>query len=84
MYIPTYNKKQNTLPPIQLSFSSNHNTIHQVYRVVDATPISLESNRHCTGVFLDILLDICFDIVWHEGIQFKLPKCLIPAVFSIN
>ncbi|VVC38956.1 Endonuclease/exonuclease/phosphatase,Reverse transcriptase domain [Cinara cedri] len=71
----------NVLSHSQFGFRCKHNTIHQVHRVVDVISSSLEKKQYCTCVFLDI--SQAFDRVWHQGLLFKLRKCLPSALFLL-
>jgi len=48
---------------------------------VDAISSSLEKKQYCTCAFLDI--SQAFDRVWHQGLLFKLRKCLPSALFLL-
>lgn len=72
---------KNVLPHSQFGFRCKHSTIHQAHRVVDAISSSLEKKQYCTCVFLDI--SQAFDRVWHQGLLFKLRKCLPSALFLL-
>lgn len=54
---------------------------HQVHRVVDTISTSLENKCYCTCAFLDIAQ--AFDVVWHEGLLFKLRKFLPTTPFLL-
>lgn len=71
----------NGLPHSQFGFRCKHSTIHQVHRVVDATSSSLEKELYCSSVFLGI--SQAFDRVWHQGLLFKLRKCLPSALYLL-
>jgi len=54
----------------QFGFQNNHSTIQQCHRVVNKTKESIEGNKICTSVFLDI--QQAFDKVYHRGLLYKL------------
>jgi len=58
------------LPTHQFGFRNNHCTIQQCHRVVNKIKESIEGEKMCTSVFLDIQQD--FDKVWHRGLLYKL------------
>jgi hypothetical protein len=60
--IPTI---ESNTPNNQFGFRTNHNTIHQIHRLVDKISFSLEKKQICTAAFLDMAQ--AFDKVWHQG-----------------
>jgi len=66
--------RENIIPDHQFGFREQHSTIEQVHRIVKKISNDLEEKRYCSAAFLDI--SQAFDKVWHEGLKFKLKKCL--------
>ncbi|KAL4132271.1 hypothetical protein QTP88_009460 [Uroleucon formosanum] len=58
-----------------------HYTRLPSHKVVDAISSSLEKKQYCTSTFLD--LSQAFDRVWHQGLLYKLRKCLPSALFLL-
>ena len=54
----------------QFGFRKKHDTMEQVYRVVDVINTAFEEKKYCTAVFLDI--SQAFDRVWQDGLLYKL------------
>ncbi|KAL4119440.1 hypothetical protein QTP88_012249 [Uroleucon formosanum] len=71
----------NILPNTQFGFRNSHRTIHQLYRVVYVISTSLEKKLYCSCIFLDVAQ--AFDRVWHEGLQYKLKKCLPSPLYLL-
>lgn len=64
--------KPNTLPSFQFGFQAKRATFHQLHRVMDHISTSLEINKYCSGLFLNVAQ--AFDTIWHDGLSFKLKK----------
>jgi len=79
--ISPYIITNNILPPSQFGFRTNHSTIHQTHRLVDAISTTLERKQYCTCAFLDI--SQAFDRVWHDGLLFKLRNFLPSSLFLL-
>ena len=58
------------LPTHQFGFRNNHFTIQQCHRVVTKIKESIEGNKMCTSVFVDI--QQAFDKVCYRGLLYKL------------
>ncbi|KAL4090786.1 hypothetical protein QTP88_025561 [Uroleucon formosanum] len=71
----------NIFPNTQFGFRNSHSTIHQLHRVVDVISTSLEKKLYCSCIFLDVAQ--AFDRVWHEGLQYKLKKCLPSPLYLL-
>ncbi|KAL4132267.1 hypothetical protein QTP88_009456 [Uroleucon formosanum] len=71
----------NILPNTQFGFRNSHSTIHQLHQVVDVIYTSLEKKLYCSCIFLDVAQ--AFDRVWHEGLQYKLKKCLPSLLYLL-
>jgi len=70
---PLIESKQ-LIPSHQFGFRKSHSTIDQVHRITDVIERSLEGNKVCSTVFLDVAQ--AFDKVWHEGLKNKFKKIL--------
>jgi hypothetical protein len=79
--ISPYIITNNILPPSQFGFRTNHSTIHQIHRLVDAISTTLERKQYCTCAFLDI--SQAFDRVWHDDLLFKLRNFLPSSLFLL-
>ena len=65
--------KQNALPNFQLGFRAKHATFYQLYHIVDNIATSLEIKNYCSGLFLDVSLNL-----WHRrGYYSSLKKIFI-------
>jgi hypothetical protein len=62
------------IPMHQFGFRANHSTIQQCHRIVNKIKESMEAQKVCTTVHLDI--QQAFDKVWHKGLLYKLKKNL--------
>jgi hypothetical protein len=63
------------IPGHQFGFCENHSTIQQCHRIDNKIRDSLEAEKMCASVFLDV--QQAFDNVWHEGLLYKL-KLILP------
>jgi retron-type reverse transcriptase len=70
------------IPMHQFGFRSNHSTIQQCHRIVNKIKESMEGNKLCTSVILDIRQ--AFDKVWHKGLLYKLKKNLSDQLYLIK
>lgn len=73
-------ENQNIIPDHQFGFRSQHGTIEQVHRIVNAIKLTYEEKKYCSAVFLDIAQ--AFDKVWHKGLVHKI-KELLPNNFHL-
>lgn len=71
--------KKNLIPDYQFGFRESHSTIEQVHRITNLIENTLENNKVCATVFLDVAQ--AFDKVWHEGLKYKLKK-MLPRQFA--
>jgi len=68
------------LPIHQFGFRNNHSIIQQCHRVINKIKESIEGNKICNSVFLDIQ-QAC-DKVWHRELLYKL-KLHLPDHFYL-
>jgi hypothetical protein len=62
------------IPMHQFGFQANHSSFQQCHRIVNKIKESMEGNKVCTSIFLDI--QQAFDKVRHKGLLYKLKKNL--------
>lgn len=72
-------EKNHLIPKYQFGFREKHATIDQVHRITDIMEKTLEEQKVCTTVFLDVAQ--AFDKVWHYGLILKLRK-MLPKQFA--
>ena len=65
---------KSVVPDYQFGFRENHSTIEQINRVTHEIRESMEANKYCNAVFLDIAK--AFDKEWHDGLLHKLSAIL--------
>ena len=70
-----------TLPDHQFGFRKQHSTVEQIHRITHMISQTLEKEKYCSAVFLDI--QQAFDKVWHEGLLYKIEKILPHPYYSI-
>ena len=68
------NTRKQLNPTHQFGFRSRHSTIEQVHEITKAIVKSLEENKLCTSVFLDVVQ--AFDKVRYKGLKEKLSNML--------
>ncbi|MGL4388073.1 MAG: RNA-directed DNA polymerase, partial [Brevinema sp.] len=60
----------------QFGFRKNHSTVHQITRITEHISMNFNKRRHVALFTLD--QEKSFDVVWHNGLLFKLIKLGIP------
>ncbi|KAK7871524.1 hypothetical protein R5R35_010330 [Gryllus longicercus] len=74
-------KENDAIPDHQFGFRNCHSTIEQIHRIVDTINGALENKMYCSALFLDIAQ--AFDKVWHQGLLYKIKKCLPHPYYNI-
>lgn len=72
-------EERKLIPEYQFGFREKHSTIDQVHRITNTIEKSLEEQKVCSAVFLDVAQ--AFDKVWHYGLMHKL-RDLLPKQFA--
>lgn len=79
--IGTIIKSRDVLPNHQFGFRTEHATIQQCHRLVDAISLTLENREICSAVFLDVTQ--AFDKVWHPGLLYKMRQILDEDIYQL-
>lgn len=62
--------------PEQFGFRPQHNTTHQLLRVIENASEGLQTRKHVGGIFLDVAK--AFDKLWITGLIYKMIKLNFP------
>lgn len=76
-----YLESNNIIPAHQFGFREKHGTIEQVNRITCEVRKAFEEKKYCSAVFLDVAQ--AFDKVWHEGLIYKMRKCLPTSTHKV-
>lgn len=64
--------KNRSLNKYQCGFTKNRGTMDHIVRLADSIYKTLEAKQYTVGIFID--LEKAYDLLWHEGLIFKLAK----------
>ena len=70
-----YLETENLLNPLQTGFRKNKNTVDQLIRLQDSANKSINTKGYTAAIFLDY--SKAFDMLWTEGLLYKLRKLKI-------
>ncbi|CAG9828874.1 unnamed protein product [Diabrotica balteata] len=65
-------ERKNLIPNHQFGFRNQHSTKDQVHRITNIIEKTLEENKVCSTIFLDVAQ--AFDKVRHDGLNYKLRR----------
>lgn len=63
--------------PEQAAFRQDHSTTQQLINLISTISKNLKNRCHTSSVFIDV--DKSFDLVWHDGLLYKISTMNIPT-----
>jgi Reverse transcriptase (RNA-dependent DNA polymerase) len=71
-----FESEKKIIIPQQFGFRQGHSTVHQILRITECASFGFNKNQSTGIALLD--LEKAFDVIWHNGILFKLHKLQFP------